>query len=180
MSVDRDVLLANFGNLFERVEADGLAALAERMRRRRLEPGEELIGEGAPSSSAHWVLDGALDVSVDVSGAPLHLARVESGGLVGEVSCLSPGPATATVRAAEASDVLSIDHAQLEELWTEAPAAASALVKRISGVLAHRIRALKGGYGKEAGAAAPADEAGWKDRLVAAFAAMFDGSEDSR
>ena len=67
-------------------------------------PGDTIVREGEPGSSAFILLSGSCDVTVhgDVLGV------VSPGELFGDIACLEGGTRTATIRATSTSDVLEI------------------------------------------------------------------------
>jgi Cyclic nucleotide-binding domain len=67
----------------------------KKLARRRLEPGETLVEQGAQEDDLFLLLDGVLDVEVD--GATV--AQVGPGAMLGERAALEGGTRTATLRA---------------------------------------------------------------------------------
>jgi hypothetical protein len=67
-----------------------------KVRRRKLERGDTLVEQGASGTEMFLLLEGVLDVEID--GDPI--ARVGSGGVLGELAVLGDGRRTATLRAA--------------------------------------------------------------------------------
>jgi Cyclic nucleotide-binding domain len=67
----------------------------KKLARRRLEPGETLVEQGAQEDDLFLLLDGVLDVEVD--GA--IVAQVGPGAMLGERAALEGGTRTATLRA---------------------------------------------------------------------------------
>ncbi|MDQ4030087.1 MAG: cyclic nucleotide-binding domain-containing protein, partial [Actinomycetota bacterium] len=72
-----------------------LMKTADRLPRRRLEPGETLVEQGQPGRSLFLLLDGVLEVEVDGDA----VAQVGPGAMVGERAGLEKGVRTATLRA---------------------------------------------------------------------------------
>jgi CRP-like cAMP-binding protein len=66
-----------------------------KLPRRRLEPGETLVEQGAQEDELYLLLDGVLDVEVD--GAVV--AQVGPGAMLGERAAIEGGTRTATLRA---------------------------------------------------------------------------------
>jgi hypothetical protein len=89
----------------ERALASTVLRSGVRMPRRRLNPGEILVSQGDRGSALFLLLDGVLDVEVD--GAVV--ARVGSGGILGERAVLEHGVRTATLRAVRSSRIAVID-----------------------------------------------------------------------
>jgi CRP-like cAMP-binding protein len=71
---------------------------AGKLPRRRLEPGETLVEQGAAEDDLFLLLDGVLDVEVDEK----VVAQVGPGAMLGERAALEGGIRTATLRAVTA------------------------------------------------------------------------------
>jgi CRP-like cAMP-binding protein len=115
-------------------DADWLVANG---RQQRIAVGEVVIQQGQPIQSIFIVLDGAL--SVDVGGGK-EIARLRCGEIVGELSFLDSRPPSATIRAAEASLVLSIPRPKLEKRLHVDQAFAARFYHALGCFLAHRLR----------------------------------------
>jgi len=117
-------------------EVDFINLLGESVRmhtsRRSFPPGDTIVREGEPGSSAFILLSGSCDVTVhgDVLGV------VSPGELFGDIACLEGGTRTATIRATSTSDVLEIAGDALRVELRRSPA----LLDRFLRVLAHRVR----------------------------------------
>lgn len=113
------------------VELLGESVMAHTFRR-AFQPGDAIVREGEPGSSAFILLSGSCDVTVhgDVLGA------VSPGDLFGDIACLEGGTRTATIRATSTSDVLEIAGEALRVELRRSPA----LLDRFLRVLAHRVR----------------------------------------
>jgi hypothetical protein len=100
--------------------------------KRRFLPGETIVREGDPGSSAFILLSGSCQVTVhgDVLGL------VSAGELFGDIACLEGGTRTATIRSTATSDVLEIGGDALRAELRRSPA----LLDRFLRVLAHRVR----------------------------------------
>ncbi len=92
-------LLGKFPDLFRGTPPAELEFLAGTLTVERLPPGACPIVAGQPSDSLLLVVDGELEVLVDVEGRTASLGTVGPGSHVGEMGLLDPGPAPATVRA---------------------------------------------------------------------------------
>jgi hypothetical protein len=85
--------------------------------RRKLEPGETLVEQGAPGDELYLVLDGVLAVAVDGE----EVAEIGPGAIVGEKALLEGGNRTATLTAQTRCRIAVIpgeliDRAELEDL----------------------------------------------------------------
>ena len=87
--------------LFEALGTKQLAALAEHLKPRSLEPGEVLFVQGGTEAALFLVVSGILQVSqrTDLSGEQI-IGSIGGGDYIGEVSLLTGAPyaATATAR----------------------------------------------------------------------------------
>ena len=79
-------------------------------------------------------------VNVASDSGPKKIATIQSGHCIGEISIFDPGVASATVRAAEESDLWRFSAEQLEIFHNEQPRAAYKLATRIAYCLAERLR----------------------------------------
>ena len=117
-------------------EGDFINLLGESVRmhtsRRSFPPGDTIVREGEPGSSAFILLSGACDVTVhgDVLGV------VSPGELFGDIACLEGGTRTATIRTTSTSDVLEIAGDALRAELRRSPA----LLDRFLRAMAHRVR----------------------------------------
>ena len=85
--------------------------------RRRLEPNETLVEQGAPGDELYLVLDGVLAVQIDGE----EVAEIGPGAIVGEKALLEGGTRTATLRSRTRCRVAVIpgeliDRQELEDL----------------------------------------------------------------
>jgi CRP-like cAMP-binding protein len=70
------------------------------------------------------------------------VAILEQGDLLGEISLLSPGQATATVRSELGCVALHLDVEGLKQFWEEHPHAASVFLRELSRTVAQRIHSI--------------------------------------
>jgi cAMP-dependent protein kinase regulator len=88
--------------LFSSLDKDALRTFVEIFEPKLLGSGKTVVEEGGVGTEAFVVARGEVDVSrhaLRMSG-PVHLARLGSGALVGEMALLSRAPRTATVTTA--------------------------------------------------------------------------------
>lgn len=108
-------------------------------QRQEISPGQVLIQEGSPCSDVFLVLDGVLDVSVaSLENQPI--AQLSSGEVVGEMSFVDGQPPSATVSAQEASIVLSIGCAQLQQKLSQDIWFAARFHRAMAILLSSRLR----------------------------------------
>lgn len=107
--------------------------------RRLLAAGEVVIHERRPFDSLYIVLDGMLTVSLAAEAGRV-VAHLGPGEVFGEISLLDSRPATATVTATTASQVLAVHKSRLtDKLETDSPFAAR-FYKALATFLAQRLR----------------------------------------
>jgi sigma-B regulation protein RsbU (phosphoserine phosphatase) len=58
---------------------------------------EHLIRQGTPSDAAYLLVDGEVDVLIENSYGPVHMARLSAGALVGEIGVFTDLPRNASV-----------------------------------------------------------------------------------
>jgi CRP/FNR family transcriptional regulator, cyclic AMP receptor protein len=113
-------------------------------RRQRFEKGDVVFHAGDPAESLHLVATGRLAVwSVGELGDATMLRLIGPGGFVGEMSLLEDGQLrSATVRALETSETLSVRRGDFDRLRLEQPsvdrvllAALASELRRISDLL---------------------------------------------
>jgi len=107
-------------------------SMRSQSRVRRFAPGEMIVREGEPGSSAFIVLTGACDVLVH--GDTLN--RLRSGELFGEIACLEGGTRTASVRATADTEVLALDGDALRHELLQSPTLLEVFLR----TMAHRAR----------------------------------------
>jgi len=122
-------------DLMRHLPADQIERILPCIRDRQLKADEILFRAGDPGDALYIVAHGKVEVlangqpSADAFGSAI--AALGAGHAFGEMSLLSGGPRTATIRAVEDSDLLSIGKDDFERVvatdrrWAEA-------VKRIS------------------------------------------------
>jgi flavin-dependent dehydrogenase/CRP-like cAMP-binding protein len=138
------VNISNFSRLFSHLSSSlsdtQIARLIGSVVVQNYEAGEEVITEGTETSSLFMVWDGALNVVKSAEKGEIPLATVEAGSLLGEVSLLDPGPATATVRSDQGCTVLELSREALEALWADSPVIASAFLGELMRTMAARLQ----------------------------------------
>jgi hypothetical protein len=104
-------------------------------------PDKVIIEEGSEQTEVIVVISGRLQVhATQPDGVPRLLAEVGPGETLGEISLFTPGPATATVIAAEFSQLWRIDDSDLIQFMTDNPGAGNVLLRTLATILAQRLR----------------------------------------
>ena len=100
----------------EALDDKELTLLADHARTHKLAKGETLIAEDRPGHSMFVVVSGELEVTL--KGDSDRVAKLEKGGIVGEMSLLTGTPRNANVTALTDVEVLEVDKAALANvLW---------------------------------------------------------------
>jgi small-conductance mechanosensitive channel/CRP-like cAMP-binding protein len=125
-------------DIFSPLTSDELNALAAGARGRVFAPGETIIRAGDSGASMFVVHRGSVDVRVDSNGAPRTIKRLGEGAFFGEMALFTGEPRTASVVAAEETEVLEIGHDTMKGLFQTNPD----LVEAISHTIKERREGL--------------------------------------
>ena len=117
-----------FADLSE-TDLDWLSTQAEPFS---LEAGETLIQEGEPGEAAFIVLDGELEVKKRSDVQDILIAVHDAGEVIGEMALLDNSPRNATVRAILPSRLLKIRGDTFQQLLSQKPSAALAILHTVS------------------------------------------------
>jgi CRP-like cAMP-binding protein len=93
---------------FRALPRDERAGLAARFHTRHVEPGEVVIEEGRPGGGLYLVVLGAVEIRKKTQTGPVNLAKLGEGSYFGEMSLLRGGTASATVVAAEPTELAEL------------------------------------------------------------------------
>jgi CRP/FNR family cyclic AMP-dependent transcriptional regulator len=117
-------------------------------KKREIPAGTVLIQEGVATDSVFIVLEGKLAVSTIGTGGKV-IAQLMCGEIVGEMSFVDSRPPSASVRATEASSVLSVSAELLTRRLETDNAFAARFYKALAVFLSDRLRSTVGllGYG---------------------------------
>lgn len=102
--------------------------------------GEKIITEGEPQTCLYIVVVGIYNVTTQAAGHEVQLDTVTEGDCFGEVSLFQPGPASATVTAAQAGQLWYMESDQLQQFLFDVPRAGCALILGINTVLSRRLK----------------------------------------
>lgn len=147
-------------------------AVEARLSHQEVAAGDVVVRAGETKTMLCYVESGRLSVAVDKDGTTIALPDVQAGDWTGGAALLAPGPASATLTAAEPTVLRTLDEPAFEALLAENPVAGSALISGLSVRLARRLRTAtipsivedEGGLRAEE-AEAPEPEAGWVAKL---------------
>jgi small-conductance mechanosensitive channel len=119
-------------DIFSPLTADELNALAAGATGRVFAPGETIIREGDGGASMFVVHRGSVDVRVDSNGTLRTIKRLGEGAFFGEMALFTGEPRTASVIAAEETEVLEIGHESMRSLFRTNPDLVEALSHTIN------------------------------------------------
>ncbi len=123
--------------LFSDLPADALAALAGRLRRRRMPAGTPVVYKGDPSGAMYLIASGRVKVhGATASGDDIILTVLGPGDFFGEMSLLDGEPRSADISTLEPSELLLLEGDALRETISEQPLVAWTLLK----ILSQRLR----------------------------------------
>lgn len=113
-------------DVFARVPVDNMSVLAEMMETESLGAKDVLFERGEPSDRVYVVVSGAL--SVFVPGRSEVVRALGPGQLLGEYGMFAGQVRTASVRATEASMLVSLDYGRFKAFLHQYPEATFALL----------------------------------------------------
>lgn len=96
-------------DVFRSLPREDAAQVAGEMRPMTVEPGEDIVREGAPADKFFIVVDGEVEVLRDVDGEERRLATMGKGQFFGEIAILRDMPRSATVRALTRVTLLAME-----------------------------------------------------------------------
>jgi cAMP-dependent protein kinase regulator len=106
--------------LFTALPVQALESLINKVQLVELEAGQVLFKQGDAGDTLYVISDGS--VSVISEGPPrVTLSKLEENAFFGEVALVTEQPRTATIEAAEETQLLAIDRTVVSELMAEMP-----------------------------------------------------------
>jgi len=128
---------SNFGS--EELSSETTKALFEKLGcKRTFQDGELLIEEGSASSSAIFIVSGA--VSLKKASSDKEIARRGAGDLIGEMSLLlGEAPSISCIASGGAVTALLLEHGELLGMLRSDPAQAGSLFRLLATTLSDRI-----------------------------------------
>ena len=150
-------------DIFSPLTPEELNALASASANHVFAPGETIIRAGDDGDSMFVVSRGGVDVRVDSNGTSRTINRLGEGAFFGEMALFTGEPRTASVVAAEETEVLEIGHDAMRSLFQTNPGLVEAL--------SHAINERRAGL--LASAAAPAGPEDTSDGLLSKIRRFF-------
>ncbi len=133
LTIERVIILKAI-SIFSAISERGLIEAASVLEEVHAEPGEPIFQKGDTGNSLYIVVEG----KVRVHNAEKTIATLGPGEVFGELAALDPEPRMASVTATEATLLLRMGHAELDELMAEHSEVASGIIH----VLCRRLRKL--------------------------------------
>ena len=125
------------------LESEDLETLARHGRIRAAAPGERLYAQGEEADELCLLLRGSAVVELrSPRGFDHELARIESGGTIGELGVLSGGQRAASVTALEPVEAFALPSRQLQALLAAGAPAGALLLERLARTVAGRLRTM--------------------------------------
>ena len=108
MSINQEVELLRRIPLFAKIDPAKLRLLAFASERISYQAGDELFHQGDPADAAYIIMDGNVDVTVDIPSGRLTVAKLGRDEIVGDIGIICDVPRTATVTADDPTVVLRV------------------------------------------------------------------------
>lgn len=106
--------------------------LAEKCEAKIFSPNEPIVRKGQEGKSMFVVHRGSVKIQITENGAPKTVATLKEGEIFGEMGLFTGEPRSATVVAAEETEVLEIKHTAVKPLFKRNPALMEALSETIA------------------------------------------------
>lgn len=116
-------------SVFAALDPASLKLLAFSSTYLRLDDGEMLCRQGESGDSVFVIEDGAVEITINVDGKPIHIATLGDHDLIGEMAVICNLPRTADVRAHGPLKVLKIEGDVFLRLVTANPDAALGVMR---------------------------------------------------
>lgn len=126
-----------------KLNKDDVRLLHAKMQLGRVKSGQVLVKESQPPLGLFIIRSGAVLVQRNINSYAITAATLAAGETFGESAFISPSPrpATATVVAAEETDVVVLTPQRLKPLFDENPALSGRFFHSIAFILSRRLRA---------------------------------------
>ena len=125
--------------LFVEFESDELDDLRRVLHTTRFGPGDVILQEGNANRALHIVRSGRIRVSRKVQDREVSLCDLETGQTFGELSIIEDGVASASLKAVNETEVLSISMNDLAAFLRSKPSAAAKFWREIAVDLRRRL-----------------------------------------
>jgi CRP/FNR family cyclic AMP-dependent transcriptional regulator len=123
--------------LFASLKPDRLNELAAKLKPRSYRRGETIFHQDDPAATIHVIKNGQVKINTtSPEGGEIILAILTDGDFFGELSLLDEGPRSANAIAMEATQTLTLQHADFLEVMSKHPE----MMKSVMSYLVNRVR----------------------------------------
>ena len=120
-AIDEIARVLALHSIFARFDPQALRSVAARCSVVAFPAGERIMRQGEPGAFALVILDGEVDVYVEIPAGLIHMATLGHDRIVGELGGFTDAPRTATVVARSDISALRVDRDNLMSLAAEFP-----------------------------------------------------------
>jgi diguanylate cyclase (GGDEF)-like protein len=132
--------LLNTVEIFSDLAGDEIDILTSRMKQVQYRKYQTLFQEGDAGNELFLILEGMVRISVKLpDGNELTLAEIEEGNFFGEMSIIERAPRSATCRAIEDGDFLSLHAEDFYDLIRNHPVTAMKIMYRMLNIVSRRL-----------------------------------------
>ncbi|MBW3567837.1 MAG: cyclic nucleotide-binding domain-containing protein [Proteobacteria bacterium] len=124
------------------LDKEDLQLLHGKMQLGRVKSGQVLVKEGVLPLGLFIVREGSVLVQRNINGYTITTATLGINEMFGETAFVSPRPATASVVAADDTDVIVLTPRRLQPLFDENPGLFGRFHRSLAHVLSRRLRAF--------------------------------------
>ena len=136
--------------LFNGLSKEDVQKLTEQGQLLQLHAGQEHIEQGKPQGHLFVVLSGRVHAGHRTArGAQRYLGIVEAGETYGEVTLFDAKPASASIKAGPASEILMIPRSAIFQFLCDNPAAGCTLLLNLCQTMAQRLRSANARLGND-------------------------------
>jgi serine phosphatase RsbU (regulator of sigma subunit) len=170
--------------IFARFDRVSLLAVAAQCTFATYQPGATVMHEGDPGTFACVILEGEVDIFVELAAGPILMATIGRNRIVGELGVFTDMPRTATVVARTFLVVVRIERKSLTRLSGLYPSIGLTIVRELGNRLDRMNRSLAlltyaaEALGRDEYNAAMLEELSNQPGEVATFARVFQGMAD--
>ncbi len=141
MELTADELRKRFPQLTRHMTPEQVRVLIGYFEKHTVHADARIIEDGAPSKSMYLVVRGGVSIVLTMDQQELIVGALGPGAWVGEIAVMDPGPACASVVAAEDCELLALSLDAFIDMQNDHPIIASLLLQVLCAELAARLRA---------------------------------------
>jgi diguanylate cyclase (GGDEF)-like protein len=127
--------------IFENLRDEELDILLSRMKQAKAPKGKTVFHEGEEGEELYVILDGSINISTRLpDGTDLHLANIDAGSFFGEMAIIENAPRSATCKAVEKCNFLSLYRNDFYEIIHNYPEMALKILYRMLVIMSQRFK----------------------------------------